>query len=239
MLNARSPEARKQLARFAGAVYLLLAIASALGFYHAPLVQGDLGAIARTLTHSDLRFHIGVVADVLSAVFAVPLAVLLYELLRSVDKMQAVLMALLLVVAVPISFVVALNYVAAQWLLTGQPVVAGLAGTSRQALAMLFLGLHAHGVLAVEIFWGLWLLPFGRLVMRSRFLPNLLGILLIIAGIAYVAHSITSLMLGGQRIVVYERITMLARAAGELPIILWLLIKGADTRVRIESEPVQ
>src|SRR6266550_9071781 len=95
---------------------------------------------------------------------------------------------------------------------------------------MLFLRLHTDGVLAVEIFWGLWLLPFGLLVIRSNFLPRPLGILLIIAGVAYVAHSITSLLLGGHRIMAYERVTMLARAAGEFPIMLWLLFKGADAR---------
>ena len=82
----------------------------------------------------------------------------------------------------------------------------------------------------MEIFWGLWLLPLGLLVMRSGFLPRVLGILLIVAGVAYAAHSIVSLLLAGQRIVLYERITMLARAAGELPAILWLVIKGADVR---------
>jgi hypothetical protein len=61
-----------------------------------------------------------------------------------------------------------------------------------------------------------------------------LGILLVIAGVAYVAHSLTSLLLGGPRIILYERLTMLARAAGEFPIMLWLLIKGADTR-RVNS----
>jgi len=95
---------------------------------------------------------------------------------------------------------------------------------------MLFLRLHTHGVLAVEIFWGLWLVPFGLLVMKSRFLPRVLGILLVVAGVAYVAHSVLSLLLDGPRIILYERVTMLARAAGEFPIMLWLLIKGADTR---------
>src|SRR5262249_42530014 len=100
----------------------------------------------------------------------------------------------------------------------------------RDTLGMLFLRLHTHGVLAEEIFWGLWLLPFGLLVMRSRFLPRVLGILLLIAGVVYVAHSITSLLVAGHRYLLCERVTMLGRAAGELPIMLWLLIKGADTR---------
>src|SRR5436190_1578763 len=103
----RSPEETKRVARLAGAVYVSLGLAAALGFYHAPLVQGDLGAIAHGLTKSDLRFRIGVVSDVLSTALSVPLALLLYQLLKPVHKMQAVLMALLLVVAMPISFFVA------------------------------------------------------------------------------------------------------------------------------------
>ena len=225
----RSTEETKRLARLAGAVYVSLGLAAAFGFYHAPLVQGDLSAIAHRLTQSDIRFRIGAVSDVLSTALSVPLALLLYQLLKPVHKMQAVWMAVLLVAAMPISFVVALNYVAAQWLLTGVPEVTSLASAQREALGMLFLRLHTHGVLAVEVFWGLWLVPFGLLVMKSRFLPRVLGILLVIAGVAYVAHSLTSLLLDGPRIILYERVTMLARAAGEFPIMFWLLIKGADS----------
>jgi hypothetical protein len=228
--HERTPEATKRLARLAGAVYVSLGVAAAIGYYHAPLVQGDLSAIGRTITGTDLRFRIGVVSDVVSAALAAPLAVLLYQLLKPVHKTQAALMALLLLLAIPVSFVVALNYVAARMLLSGAPEVSALTGAQRDALGMLFLSLHTQGVLAVEIFWGLWLLPFGLLVIRSLFLPRVLGFLLIIAGVAYVAHSVTSLLLAGHRIILYERVTMLARAAGEFPIMLWLLIRGADAR---------
>jgi hypothetical protein len=228
--DERSPSATKRLARFAGAVYLALALATAFGFYHAPLVQGDLSVIGRMLIRSDLRFHIGVVADVIAAVLAVPLALLLYELFRPIDRLQSALMAVLLLVVTPVSFVIALTYVAAQWLLSGASLVAAIPDPQRQALGTLFLGLHTHGVLAEEIFFGLWLLPFGLLVIRSRYLPRVLGVLLLIGGLAYVAHSITSLLLAGQRIATYERITMVARAAAEFPAILWLVIKGANAR---------
>ena len=237
MEEERSPEETKRLARLAGVVYLFLGVASALGFYHAPLVETDLGAVAHALTRSDLRFRIGVVSDVLSSALSVPLALLLYQLLMPVHKMQAALMAVLLLIAMPISFVVALNYVAAQWLLSGAPDVATVVSGEPMALGMLFVRLHTHGVLAVEIFWGLWLLPFGLLTMRSRFLPSVLGVLLIVAGGAYVAHSLTTLLLGGQRFVLFERVTMLARAAGELPIMLWLLIRGADAHATKSGAP--
>ena len=224
----RTPQETRRLARWAGVVYVSLGVATLFGFYHAPLVQDDLNAIGRKMAGLDLRFRIGVVSDVLSTALAVPLALLLYQLLKPVHKTQAALMALLLLVAMPISFVVALNYVAAQMLLSGTLDMSAFTSAQRDALGLLFLRLHTHGVLAEEIFWGLWLLPFGLLVMRSRFLPRGLGILLIIAGMAYVAHSVTSLLVAGHRIVLYERVTMLARAAGEFPIMLWLLIKGAN-----------
>jgi len=182
------------------------------------------------LTKSEVLFRAGVVTDLITTVLSVPLALLLYQLLKGVDKTKAFLMALLLMPAMPISFVLALNCVAAQWLLSGTSVVAAIGAAERDALGMLFLRLHEHGVLAVEIFWGLWLVPFGLLVRKSGFLPRVLGILLVIAGAAYASHSIITLLLGGARFMLYERATMLARTAGEFPIMLWLLIKGADVR---------
>jgi hypothetical protein len=61
----------------------------------------------------------------------------------------------------------------------------------REALAMLFLNLHFHGLVVAEIFWGLWLFPLGLLVYRSRFLPRFLGVRLVIDGFAYVILSLT------------------------------------------------
>ncbi len=130
----RTPEETKRLAQWAGAVYLSLGVATLFGFYHAPLVQDDLNVIARTLAGPDLRFRIGVVSDVLSTALAVPLALLLYQLLKPVHKTQAALMALLLLVAMPISFVVALNYVAAQMLLTGTLDILAFTSAQRDAL---------------------------------------------------------------------------------------------------------
>jgi hypothetical protein len=68
--------------------------------------------------------------------------------------------------------------------LHGAPIVAALNGPERKALGMLFLNLHIWGVLVEEVFWGLWLFPFGYFVIRSRFVPRALGVLLIIGGVA-------------------------------------------------------
>jgi uncharacterized protein DUF4386 len=223
------PDATRRTTRLAGVVYALFGITTLFGFFHMPLVRRDLTSIKSAIIGSDLRFQIGVAIDLVSSALGIPTALILYQLLKPVGKARARLMAGLLAAAMPISFVVALNYVAAHMLLRGTDLTAAFTDAQREALATLFLRLHTHGVLAEEIFWGLWLLPFGLLVMKSGFLPRVLGILLLIAGVANVTHSLTSMLLGGQRIAAFELVTMLGRA-GELPIILWLLIKGADVR---------
>jgi hypothetical protein len=93
---------------------------------------------------------------------------------------------------------------------------------------MLFLRLHDHGIMMDEIFWGLWLLPFGVLVMQSRFLPRILGAWLILNGFAYVALSFTSLLVPQFQGMVYRIIFPIL--FGEMAIMLWLLIKGANVK---------
>ena len=60
---------------------------------------------------------------------------------------------------------------------------------------MVFLNLYRDGIAVVEIFWGLWLLPFGLLVFKSGFVPRIFGVLLIIACFAYLTGSVTHLLL--------------------------------------------
>jgi uncharacterized protein DUF4386 len=222
-------DSTKRTAQLAGLAYLLLGIASFLGFVCVPLVRADPTAIANLITASELRFRIGIVSDLLSNVFGILLVWLLYQLLKPVDRNLAVLMAVLLLVTVPVSFIITLTDVAAKMLLSGANFLSAFTKPQLDALAMLFLRLHIHEVFAVEIFWGLWLFPFGVLVYKSRFLPRILGVFLIIAGFAYVAHSLISLLLPGPRHAVYELATMVGRGIGELPIIFWLLIKGVDS----------
>lgn len=222
-------EETARTAKLAGAVYALAGAAMLFGYYHVPLARGDLSAMSAALLAPELRFNLGVTIDVIAAALGIPLALLLYQLLHPIGKAQARLMAGLLAVAVPISFAGALSYVAARLALQPADWNAAFTASQREALAGLFLRLHDRGVMAEEIFWGLWLFPFGMLVIRSRFLPRALGVLLLVAGSAYVIHSLATLVLGGQRFPFFERAAMLGRA-GELPVFLWLLFKGVDVR---------
>lgn len=95
------------------------------------------------------------------------------------------------------------------------------------ALVSLFLALHKDGVLIAEIFWGLWLFPLGYLVIQSRFLPKLLGVVLIIGCLGYLLDGLAYFLLPAYAAAISTAVTTPAGLA-ELVFALWLLIKGIN-----------
>jgi hypothetical protein len=93
---------------------------------------------------------------------------------------------------------------------------------------MLFLKLHGAGFDVAGIFWGLWLFPLGLLSYKSRFIPRILGVLLMIGCFAYLANSFTSLVLPRYEAIVDKWISPLQ--AVEILFMLWLLIMGAKPK---------
>jgi hypothetical protein len=110
-------------------------------------------------------------------------------------------------------------------LLSGADYLSVFTKPQLDALALGFLRLHSNGVTVSTVFWGLWLFPFGILVIKSRFFPRILGILLMVAGFAYLTSSLTSIAAPAYRSIVSQ--FMMPLYSGEVPIIFWLLIKGA------------
>jgi hypothetical protein len=192
------------------------------------IVRGNAAATANNILASQMLFRLGIVAELIAAVFFLLLVMALYRLLSGVNKNHARLMVGLVLVSVAITFVNVLNNIAALTLFRGADYLSVFDKPQRDALAMLFLGLCGQGHAVNDIFWGLWLLPFGLLVMRSRFLPRILGLLLIVNCFAYVAASLTSLLFPSYANVVFRAI--LPALLGELWIMLWLLIKGANVQ---------
>ena len=193
------------------------------------IVQGNATATANNILASEMLFRVGIVSELVSAIIFIFLVSVLYRLLSGVNKTHASLMVILALIIVPIAFLIVLNEIAALTLLRGADFLSVFDKRQREALAMLFLGLHRYGFVVNEIFWGLWLFPFGLLVMRSGFLPRILGVLLIVSCFAYLAISLTSLLLPGYASVV-SRVALIPMAAGELSIMAWLLLKGAKVQ---------
>src|ERR1039458_3749785 len=185
-------------ARVAGAVYLSMAVTAPFSLIYIPralIVRADATATANNILAHETLFRLGIVADLITSVIFVFLVMALYRLLSGVNKEHASMMVALVLVSATVGFMNVLNNIAALTLLRGADFLAVFERPHRDALAMLFLRLHGEGLVINEIFSGLWLFPFGVLVMRSRFLPRLLGLWLIVNGFAYLALSFTGLLL--------------------------------------------
>lgn len=221
----------RKTARIAGFLYLLLALTGAFSILYVPsalVVFGDAAATAERIASSQLLFRAGILSGIVSHVIFVLLVLVLYHLLREISRKQAMLMVTLVVISVATGFVNTINQLGALIALSGAEFLSVFEEPELDALAYLFIRLHSHGIQIIQIFWGLWLFPFGLLVYQSRFIPKILGVLVIIAGVGYLLGTITFLILPQYQSALSTLITILEM--GELPIILWLLIVGVKAQ---------
>lgn len=222
----------QQQARFAGFLYLLLALSAPIGLMYVPgklIVSGNATATADNIRASEWLLRVGIASELIHQVIGLFLVLALYHLFKGVNEIHAKQMVIFGgLVSVPIMFVNVLNDVAALVLVSGADFLSVFAKAELDALAYLFLRLHGQGITVASVFWGLWLFPFGMLVIRSRFIPRVFGVLLMIAGVAYLASAFATLVLP-QFAPLVSRVALPLEVA-ELPIVFWLLIWGAKTR---------
>ena len=217
----------KATARRAGVLYFLFAIVAIFGEFLLPafVVPGDATATARNITAAELTYRIDILTGFVTLIIFIFLVVSLYNLLKDVDKTHAMLMVLLVSIGVAIALANLLNKFAPLVLLSGADYWSVFTKPQLDALTLGILRFHSSTATVAMAFWGLWLFPFGILVIKSGFFPRILGILLMVAGFAYVTSSVTSIVLPAYRQVVSQ--VMMPLYFGEVPIIFWLLIKGA------------
>lgn len=220
----------KKQARVAGLIYLLTSIPGAFCLIYIPsrfMVSGDAAATANKIAASESLFRFGILSELAGFIGFIFVARALYRLFAGVNKANASLMVTLIVVSIPISLLNVLNETAALKLIHGGAFLSVFDKSQLNALAMLFLRLHFDGLMVAQIFWGLWLIPFGILVYKSGFLPRILGILLIIACFGYLANSLIGFGVA-LPIVITQVVGQLTIC--ELPVIFWLLIMGAKDK---------
>jgi hypothetical protein len=221
-------------ARVAGLLYLVGSLFGVVRLIYVPntlFVYGNATATAKNIAEHEVLFRFGIVSYLLCAALWIFVTLALYRLFKGVNQGLAVLMVVLgSLMVTPIFFVNTVNDAAALLFVRGGGYLSVFDKPQREALARLFLDLHHQLDLANEIFWGLWLIPYGLLVYKSRFLPRIFGVWLIIACFAYLALSFTGFLLPAYE----DKVNYIAQPLllGELATMLWLLIMGANEKPR-------
>lgn len=213
-------------ARVAGLLYILSSLFGMVRLIYVPnvlFVHGNAAATASNIAGHELLFRFGIVSYLLCNALWIFVMLALYQLLKGVDQALAVLMVILSLMVTPISFVNIANDIAALLFARGADFLSVFDKAQREALVMLFLNLHHQLDLAWELL-GVSFIPFGLLVYRSRFLPRILGVWLMIASFAYMALSFTGLLFPGyeDKVIRFAQPVLFA----EVAIMLWLAIMG-------------
>ncbi|MGH8817465.1 MAG: DUF4386 domain-containing protein, partial [Achromobacter pestifer] len=220
----------RSLGRLAGALYLVVVATGLFSLAYVPSRlsgHGDPAATVANLLAMETLFRAGIASFVLGqiAFLLVPLA--LYRLLHPVDRNLALLMVALAVASVPIALTSVTSRLDALSILTDPGLASMLTPGQTQVAVLRCLDAYGNGLLITSLFWGLWLLPFGGLVLKSRCVPRVLGAALVLGGLGYIVDVFATLVAPGFPDSGFSDYVLLPAAVGEIGTCLWLLLFGA------------
>lgn len=228
MITVLELHALKRIARYAGLIYVVFAAAFIYGAVFVPTHLGisslNIEQSAATIREHEFFYRTGLLSQLISQLLFLFLVHVLSWLFDSVSSRASTLMRSLVHVAVTCSLVLLIIQLTAGLVLLGKLSLPSLTPDGAMDIGRVLLRINAVGTRLVELLWGLWLFPFGVLVIRSRFIPKVLGYLLYVAGVAYVMGSLLFVLVPDTLPSV--SFILMPLYSAEVPIIFWLLIWG-------------
>jgi hypothetical protein len=227
------------LARIAGALYLIITAFALFAYMH---VHGELIDVtnmpqtaANLVAHEQL-YRVGFSAAVIVVVCNLPLGWICYELLKVVTPRIALLALVFIITSATIEAVNLLNYITPLFTFTLPEYADAFDAAERQALARGPIRLFSYVFSVSLTFFGVFCALVGYLILRSKFLPAILGVLMMAAGVCYWLNSFV-LFLALPEIPYLFRVTLTA----ELSLAVWLLVVGVNEekwRARAAAQPM-
>jgi Domain of unknown function (DUF4386) len=226
-MKQRNTETSPQVyARIGGVLYLIIIV---IGFCSDFLVRDKLvvsGDTASNIVASESLWRISIAGDLILLVCAVALTLILYVLLRPVNKNLALLAVFFNIVELPIEAVSKLCLFAALFLSGNADYLKAFQPNQLRALVKISLKLHDYGFGIDLIFFGFACLVYGYLLFRSGYFPRTLGVLMAIAGLSYLTNSFTLILAPAYAGTIF--FILVLALIGELSLCLWLIVKGVN-----------
>lgn len=231
--NKQHMNPNQKTARFAGLIYLIVVLTGIFSLAYVPsqlIVWDNAPKTFQNITESLALFRLSIASSIICYTAFLLLPLVLYQLLAAVNDKIAKLMVILALVSVPISFVNLQNKYAVLSIVEKAGYWKVFTQEQLQSQMMFYLDHYSNGILIVQVFWGLWLFPFGYLVFKSGMLPKILGILLMMGCIGYVSNVIGHTAIPNYSESGISSYITLPASLGEIGICLWLLVIGIKTK---------
>ncbi|WP_158543386.1 DUF4386 domain-containing protein [Dyella psychrodurans] len=214
-------------ARIAGALLVVSMLAGIFGELYVPAKMiefSDAAATAKNITSHGELFRLGFAGYLVEALCDIALTLLFYVLLRPVHRQIALLMALFGVIATATYAMAEFFYAAAPVVLGDDSLLKVFSVGQRDAVALLMLKLYGYGGEIFMAFYGSAIVIRGYLVIRSTFLPRILGVLMVIAGAGFIVKNFAMLLMPSYA----SDLLLLPMFVSAVVLALWLLIKGVN-----------
>ncbi|MBK6326213.1 MAG: DUF4386 domain-containing protein [Chloroflexi bacterium] len=217
-------------ARFAGVLYLIITVAAIFAHMVIPeqfIVAGDTAATAANIAANETTFRLGMVGGELIILLSeIVLSVVLYVLLKPVNKTLSLVAAVSRLAMTTIHGLNLLNYYFVLHLLNGADFLTAFNPEQVNALVTLFLDAHSIGFTIGIAFLVPHVLILGYLIVQSGYFPKVLGFLFIAAGIGYLVDAIGLLLVPSYTTT--PGLIAMVIAAAEIAFPIWLLVKGVN-----------
>ena len=229
MTNRPSQISPQIYARVGGVLYLIIIVIGFCGQFFVRdrlVVSGDANATANNIIASESLWRLQLASDLLLLLCAIVVMLVLYVLLKPVNKNLALLSVFFAMLSFPIEAVSKLFLYAGLFFAGNFQYLKAFQPEQLHAMTYVLLKLHDYGFAIDLIFFGCACLLNGYLLFRSGYFPRVLGVLIFIAGLSYLANSFTLLLaptLSGTVFVV-----LVLALIGELSLALWLTLKGVN-----------
>lgn len=219
----------QKIARIAGVLYLLITVLSIPVHFLIPsqlIVAGDAAATATKIMASAGLFRLGIGTELVLLLTEIVLSVLLYVLLKPVNKTLSLVAAASRLAMTTIHGANLLTHFIVVLLLSGAGYLTVFQPDQLQALGMVFLNAYDFGFTIGIVFLFLHALILGYLIFRSGYFPKILGVLFVIASVGYLIDSFSNVLIANYKTgPVYLALPI---AIAEIAFPLWLLIKGVN-----------
>lgn len=213
-----------KVARIAGGFYLAFVLASVLAGLLGHIGMGGVDQVYDSIVETTGSFRLALVVALVSAFLFLMAAWGLYVLLRPVDRHLALLFLLLNTVGVAIQCASMFPLISALSQGDAASHLQAFSAAQLEGLALLSIGVYKTGFVTAQLFFGTWLFPLGYLVYKSKFLPGLLGVILMLDGIGVLIWFLQVLLLPAHPAISYPAYVL--GFIAEVGLASWLLIKG-------------